>query len=59
MGVELGRELEKPRDEVLGCRFTGEMGVERSFQRRKPTRWVWGAAESKKSPSMACAYEMG
>lgn len=39
--------------------FVGEMGVERKFLGRKPTRWVWGAAESKKSPSMACAYEMG
>jgi len=32
--------------------FVGEMGVERSFQRRKPTRWVWSWGESWKNPEM-------
>ena len=54
-----GRESEKPRDDVRRVWFAGEMGVERSFPGRKPTRRAWRKNRSRKSPSMACAYEMG
>lgn len=30
--------------------FVGEMGVERKFPGRKPTRWAWGSSREQEKP---------
>ena len=34
--------------------YAGEMGVERNFPGRKPTRWAYGRGRERKNPEMMC-----
>ena len=34
--------------------YAGEMGAEKSFQGRKPTRWAYGRGRERKNPEMMC-----
>ena len=54
VGVWERQRAEKPRDDVWRVWFDDEMGAEKSFQGRKPTRWAYGRGRERKNPEMMC-----